>query len=294
MIRSMTGFGRAETTGAAFTMTVEIRSVNHRHLDVALRVPRALASFETEARKLVASRVDRGRVDVAVQLTPAAGRATQQIVSDAPLAAEYMAQARAIARDIGVAGDVTLEWVLERPGVMRLQDVDPPDPASLWPALADALARALDALVLHRSTEGAALADGIAALADDLAREVDQITARAPAAALRREGRLRDRLKALVGDVTRDESRILIEAATWAEKTDVAEELARLRAHLAQCRAMLDKGGPLGRSLDFLIQELHREVNTIGSKADDLEVSQAVLTAKGIIEKMREQTQNLE
>ena len=290
----MTGFGRAEAIGGTFAITVEIRSVNHRHLDVALRAPRTLASFETEIRKVIASRIDRGRLDVAVQLAPAAGRAAQQIVADPALAAEYVAQARALARQLGVAGDVTLEWVLERPGVVRLEEIDPSDPASVWPALSDALACALDALVVQRSTEGAAMAAELSALAGDLQREVDQIAARAPAAAARREHRLRERLWVLVGEVATDESRILIEAATWAEKTDVAEELARLRAHLDQCRAMLDKGGSLGRPLDFLIQELHREVNTVGSKADDLQVSQAVLTAKGIIEKMREQTQNLE
>jgi uncharacterized protein (TIGR00255 family) len=120
------------------------------------------------------------------------------------------------------------------------------------------------------------------------------VTARAPAAAARREERLRERLRSLVGELRIDETRILTEAAAWAEKTDVTEELARLGSHLEQLRTMLDKGGPLGRQLDFLIQELHREVNTVGSKADDLEVSQAVLAAKGIIEKMREQTQNLE
>jgi uncharacterized protein (TIGR00255 family) len=113
-------------------------------------------------------------------------------------------------------------------------------------------------------------------------------------AAARRETRLRDRLRALVGDLKVDETRILTEAAAWAEKTDVAEELARLRSHLDQFRSMLDKGGPVGRQLDFLIQELLREVNTVGSKADDLDVSQAVLTAKGVVEKMREQVQNLE
>ena len=294
MIRSMTGFGRGEASGQTFAITVEIRSVNHRHLDVALRAPRALASFETEARKMIASRIDRGRLDVAVQLAPTPGRATQQIVTDPVLAAEYVAQARAVARQVGVAGDVTLEWVLGRPGVVRLEELEPTDPASLWPTLADALARALDALVVQRSTEGAAMATEIGTLAADLQREVEMIEARAPAAAARREQRLRDRLRVLVGEVVTDENRILVEAATWAEKTDVAEELARLHAHLDQCRVMLDKGGPLGRSLDFLIQELHREVNTVGSKADDLEVSQAVLAAKSIIEKMREQTQNLE
>lgn len=294
MIRSMTGFGRAESMAESFALTVEVRSVNHRHLDVALRVPRTLAGLETEARKLVASRLERGRVDVTVQLTPASGRAVQQIVTDAALAREYLTRAAALGRELGTPGEVGLDWVLERPGVLRVEDVEPPAPEAIWPAVADTLARALDALVAQRTTEGAALAAELGALVADLQREVEQIEAHAPAAAARREERLRERLRTLIGELEVAESRILIEAAAWAEKSDVREELARLRAHLDQFRTMLDKGGPLGRQLDFLIQELNREVNTVGSKADDLELSQAVLAAKGVIEKMREQLQNLE
>lgn len=294
MIRSMTGFGRAEATGPGFVLTVEARSVNHRHLDVALRLPRALAAFETDARKLVAARLERGRVDVTVQMTPASGRAVAEVRADAALAREYLTRARALAAEVELESDVTLGWLLERPGVLRVEDVEPPDPDTLWPVLAAALGGALDALVAQRTTEGAALAAELSARLGGLASQVELVALRAPAATRRREERLRDRLRALVGELGIDESRILIEAATWAEKTDVTEEITRLGAHLDQLRSMLDKGGPLGRQLDFLIQELHREVNTIGAKADDLEVSQAVVAAKGVIEKMREQTQNLE
>jgi uncharacterized protein (TIGR00255 family) len=294
LIRSMTGFGRAEASAQAPQISVETRSVNHRHLDVALRIPKALAALESDARKLVASRLERGRVDVAIQLGSATERAEQHLVVDAELAREHVNRARALGAELGVSGDVALTWVLERPGVVRMEEVEAPEPAMLWPALADALSRALDELVEQRATEGAALAGALRALLTDLEREVDIVAVRAPAAATRRESRLRDRLRALVGDLKVDETRILTEAAAWAEKTDVAEELARLRSHLDQFRSMLDKGGPVGRPLDFLIQELLREVNTVGSKADDLDVSQAVLAAKGVIEKMREQVQNLE
>jgi uncharacterized protein (TIGR00255 family) len=290
----MTGFGRAEVSTDAFVVTVEARSVNHRHLDVALRLPRALAALEADARKMVTGRVERGRIDVSISLSPAPGRAPSQVRTDAALAYEYVAQARALAEALGLPADVRLDWVLERPGVFRVEDVQPPEPSAVWPVLADTLARALDALVAQRAAEGGALGAELRTLVTALEHQVSEIAARAPAGAARREDRLRERLRALVGSLAIDESRILIEAAAWAEKTDVAEELARLRIHLTEVRAMLDKGGPLGRRLDFLVQELHREVNTIGSKADDLEVSQGVLTAKGIIEKLREQTQNLE
>src|SRR2546426_789233 len=209
-LRSMTGFGRAEVSAGPVAISVEARSLNHRHLDVTLRLPRALADLEMDARRLIQSRLERGRVEIAAQLSPAPGTPGQKISVDQALAAQYIARARV------------------------------------------------------------------------------------PAAVARREARLRERIRALLGEAPIDQARILGEVAIWAEKTDVREELTRLRAHLEQCALVLAGGGAVGRPLDFLIQELNREVNTIASKADDLEVSQAALAAKGLIEKMREQVQNLE
>src|SRR2546426_1053231 len=214
-LRSMTGFGRAEVRAGPIAITVEARSLNHRHLDVTLRLPRALAGLEMDARRLLQSRLERGRVEIAVQLSPAAGASPQQVPAAPTLAAG-----------------------------LRVQ--------------------------------------------------VDLVEARVPAAVARRADRLRERIQAFLGDATVDEGRILSEVAIWAEKTDVREELTRLRAHLEQLAHVLDTGGAVGRPLDFLIQELAREVNTLASKADDLEVSQAALAAKGPIGTMREQVQNLE
>jgi uncharacterized protein (TIGR00255 family) len=290
----MTGFGQAEGASEAFLLTVEARSVNHRHLDVALRFPRTLVSLETQARKLVASRVERGRVDVSVQLAPIAEDGAPRVVVDRALARDYLARARELAAELGGEADVSIRWVLDRPGVLRVEEVEPPEPTALWPTLEAALGKCLDALVAQRATEGAALAAELDGLMADLQREIERVTTHAPAAAARREERLRERLRAVVGELAVDENRIMIEAAAWADKIDVTEELTRLRAHLGQFRAALEKGGPVGRQLDFVIQELGREVNTIGSKADDLEVSQSVIAAKGILEKIREQTQNLE
>src|SRR2546426_1140258 len=216
-LRSMTGFGRAEVSAGPVAISVEARSLNHRHLDVTLRLPRALADLEMDARRLIQSRLERGRVEIAAQLSPAPDTPGQKISVDQALAAQYVARA-------------------------------------------------------HR----------------------DWVGARVPAAVARREARLRERIRALLGEAPIDQARILGEVAIWAEKTDVREELTRLRAHLEQCALVLAGGGAVGRPLDFLIQELNREVNTIASKADDLEVSQAALAAKGLIEKMREQVQNLE
>jgi uncharacterized protein (TIGR00255 family) len=293
----MTGFGRAEVRGDTLVVTVEARSVNHRHLDVALRLPRTLTTLELEARRMIASRLERGRVDVAVQVTPVAGQLSQRLVTDAALAREYLARARAMAAEIAdpaLTGGVTLQWLLERPGVVRIEDAEPAEAVVPWAVLEQALGRALDELVDRRTAEGERLAQELRSLHGELGAIVATMAERAPAAGRRREERLRERLRALLSAAGIDEARILTEAAVWADKTDIAEELTRLRAHLAELALALDKGGPVGRTLDFLLQELGREVNTVGSKADDLELSQAALAGKGVLEKMREQVQNLE
>lgn len=294
MIRSMTGFGRAEIGSETFTLVVEIRSVNHRHLEIALRLPSALASLELEARRLIQSRLERGRVDAVVQLVPAAGQTSDEVRVDSALARRYLEQARALGRELGLGDDVTLGWLLQRPGVLEVEEAPPPDISAVWPTLAAALAVALDALVARRTAEGAVLTTELRGLAAQLGLETDTMAVRAPVAAARRGERLRERLRSLLGDAPLDETRIITEVAVWAQKTDVTEELARLRAHLDELGLMLDKGGPVGRQLDFLIQELNREVNTVAAKADDLELSQAALAAKGVLEKVREQVQNLE
>jgi uncharacterized protein (TIGR00255 family) len=296
MIRSMTGFGRAEVRGDALVVTVEARSVNHRHLDVVLRLPRGLSPLELEARRVVTSRLERGRIDVSVQVAAVNG-STQRVVADATLAREYVARARALGAelaDLGVTGAVTLEWLLQRPGVVHVEEAESTEAAVPWSALEQALARAMDELVERRAAEGERLAQELRGLRAELATIVETMAARAPAGVARREERLRERLRGLLGAAGLDESRILTEAAVWADKADIAEELTRLRAHLAELALVLDKGGPVGRTLDFLLQELGREVNTVASKADDLELSQAALAGKGVLEKMREQVQNLE
>ena len=297
MVRSMTGFGRAELRGDAVVVSVEARSVNHRHLDVALRLPRALAPLELDARRVVAARLERGRVDIAVQITTVTGQPTHRVVTDGALAREYVERARALAADLagaGVAGEVPLAWVLERPGVVRVEEAEPADAALPWTTLEQVLGRALDELVARREAEGERLAQELRSLHGELGAIVETMAVRAPVGAQRREERLRERIRSLLGSAGIDEARILTEAAVWADKADIAEELTRLRAHLAELALVLDKGGPVGRGLDFLLQELGREVNTVASKADDLELSQAALAGKGVLEKMREQVQNLE
>ena len=294
VIRSMTGFGRAEITGDRVVVAVEAKSVNHRHLDVAVKMPRSLAALEAGARRLVQEHLDRGRVELHVSVTPLTSATAQNVVVDVPLARAYVEAGRRLGDELKLAESPDLGWVLERPGVVRLEDTEGAPAEEEWPVLAEALRQALAELRARREGEGEALAAHLRALHEELVAEVARIAGRLPVAAARREERLRERIQRLVGEATFDQARVLTEVAIWAEKSDVAEELARLGSHLEQFALMLKDGGAVGRPLDFLIQEMNREVNTIGSKADDLEISQSVMTAKGILEKVREQVQNLE
>jgi uncharacterized protein (TIGR00255 family) len=294
MIRSMTGYGRAEARGELAVLTVEARSVNHRYLDIALRLPPALAPLELDARRLVQTRLERGRVDVTVQMTPVPAAPAPEVRLNTSLARRYVDEARALARAVGLSEDGLLPWVLQRPGVVEVTETPQPDPSALWPLLQQALGDALDGLLARRTAEGARLGAELRTLAGELAEQVGVMAERAPCAAARRGERLRERLRALLATAPVDEGRIASEVAVWAQKTDVTEELTRIRAHLDEVRLLLDKGGPVGRPLEFLLQELGRELNTVAAKADDLELSQAVLSARGLLEKMREQVQNLE
>ena len=294
MIHSMTGYGRGEAAGPRAVVTVECKSLNHRHLDVALKLPRALGGAEMDARRLVQAAVTRGRVDVAVVVTAPEGASLTPPIANPVPAREYLEAARAVGRAIGLAADPPLEWVLTQPGVITREAEAPQDSADLWPLVADALGRALVDLTARRAGEGRALGLELRALLDQLAGHVELIAGRAPQAAGRRGQRLTERMRTLLGETPLDEARIATEAAVWAERTDVGEELARLRAHMAEFDRLLAEGSAIGRTLDFLIQELNREVNTVGSKADDLDISQAVIAAKGVLEKLREQAANVE
>lgn len=293
MIRSMTGYGRAEVAGEKVAITVEARSLNHRHLDIALKLPRSFVSLELDARRLIQAQVHRGRLDVSMDVRPLAGSARQMRV-DRTLAREYAEQVRALAADLGVTGAPSLEWLLERPGVFILDEAEPLTPEEIWPVLAEALTRALGELTTRRETEGEALREALTELHDSLAAEVERMAARAPLAIERQTARLRGRIKNLLGDVTLDEGRLAMEAAIWAERADITEELVRLRAHLDQFAGLAKEGGAVGRTLEFLIQEMNREVTTVASKADDLELIQSTIAAKGLLEKLREQVQNIE
>ena len=294
MIRSMTGYGRAEAPGARTILTVECRSVNHRHLDVSLKLPRVLASFEADARRLIQAAVQRGRVDVSAAVTTAEGAVLNPMSVNVAQAREYALAARKLADALDLSDGPSLGWVMGQPGVLTREEEAALSAEEAWPLLEKALLGALALMVGRRETEGAALARELTTLQATLADHVDTVARRAPAAVERRAARLRERMQAMLGDVPLDPARLAAEVAVWADRTDVSEELTRLRAHLTQLGVLLAGHEPVGRTLDFLIQEINREVNTVGSKADDLEISQTVIAAKATLEKMREQVQNIE
>ncbi len=294
MIRSMTGYGRAESTGARTILTVECKSVNHRHLDVSLKLPRVLVAFEADARRLIQASVQRGRVDVSTTVTTAEGTVLNPLTVNVAQAREYADAARRLSEALDLSDGPSLGWVMGQPGVLTREEQVALSADEAWPLLEKALAGALAMMVERRETEGAALARELTGLRAVLTDHVDAVARRVPAAVERRAARLAERMRAMLDGAELDQARLAAEVAVWADRTDVSEELARLRAHLTQLSALLDGDEPVGRTLDFLIQEINREVNTIGSKADDLEISQAVIAAKATLEKMREQVQNIE
>jgi len=294
MIRSMTGYGRAEVAGVRLGLSVECKSLNHRHLDIALRMPRALSAFELDARRLIQGAIERGRVEVSVSVAPFEGAPAADLTINMAQARAYTALARRAGDELKLGGVPTLQWLLEQPGVITREEQTPLSPEEGWPLLHDALEKALGELRGRRDAEGTALDKDLRALLAAMGEHVGVMAARGPAATERKQQRLRERVQALIGGTPLDEARLATEVAMWAEKSDITEELARLRAHMGELARLLDEGGAVGRTLDFLIQEMNREVNTVGSKADDLELSQAAIAAKSTLEKLREQAQNIE
>ena len=294
MIRSMTGYGRSEAIGERAILSVECRSVNHRHLDISIKLPRVLGAFEADARRLIQAAVQRGRVDVGVALTAAEGAVLNALTVNLAQAREYTEAARQLAEALDLPDGPTLGWVMGQSGVLSREEQAPLSPDEAWPLLEKALSGALAELIERRRAEGMALAKELAGLASVLESHLETVAQRAPAAVERRATRLRERMQAMLAGADVDPARLASEVAVWADKTDVSEEQARLRAHLAQLATLVAGDEPVGRTLEFLLQEIHREVNTIGSKADDLEISQAVIAAKSALEKMREQVANVE
>jgi len=291
MLRSMTGFGRGEAQGDAARVVVELRSVNHRFLDLQIRLPRPLSAAEPALRTLLADGLSRGRVDVHVHHEP--GTAGPSVVVDE---ARYRALLQAMAQASGLSDeDADLKrLVLQQPDVVRVQEADADDQA-VQAVVIEAARAARDALRRMRRTEGEALQRVLVELVDGLASQVDAVARHTQDLSTRLAERIAARMRPLLEGAEVDPARLVQEAALQADKADVTEEIDRLRAHVAQLRGLVDGGPePVGRKLEFLLQEAHREVNTLGSKAVDAAVRSDVVELKSILERLREQAANVE
>ena len=291
MIRSMTGFGAGSGASAGEEVDVEVRSVNHKFREVKVRLPRELAALETELARQVKERVARGGVEVTLRRGTARG--TQAPRVDAALAAEYARAFQAVGRELGLPGEVTLGQVLAAEGVVTLEEWAV-DLAAARAAAAQGLSRALDALSAMREREGDALARDLEGRLRSLEGWLARVAAAAPLSVEQQRARLQDRVQELARGHVVDAARLATEVALFADRVDVAEELTRLRSHLSQLRGLMGGREPCGRKMDFLVQEMHREVNTVGSKSQSAEIAAAVVEMKAEIERMREQVQNVE
>jgi uncharacterized protein (TIGR00255 family) len=292
-MRSMTGYGAGASDATTARVSVEIRGVNQRFLDVKVTLPREYAAWESEVRERVRGAAERGRVDVAVARTPvAAGRRYRVGVRD-ELAERYVAAARRLGRRLGIAGEVTIADVLRLPDLFETSEETPalePERA----ALKRALAAALKAFDRERRREGAALARELLGRTQALRKLGTAIRARVPAATEAFVTRVRERLAKLEGLPDIEPQRIAQELVTLAERGDITEELVRLDHHLQALAATLKSAGAIGKRVEFLLQEIQRELNTTGSKAADLTINGLVVEGKAEVEKLREQVQNVE
>ncbi len=292
-LRSMTGYGRGVATTPTHRYVVELRSVNHRFLELKTRLPWNEPAVEAQLTQKVRARLERGAVSAAVR--EESGAATDEVRIDKALAKSYAAALTELGRELGLDGAATLAMVVAQPGVVSVgQQLTDPD--ALWAALAPAVDAALDGLVDARTREGARLREDLTARTATLSKLATEIGALAEHAPEQARQRLTARLdRALApSDVAIDPQRLAQEVALLADKLDVTEELTRLAAHIDELSRLFDADGANGRRLEFLTQEVNREINTIGSKSQSAEIARRVIDAKAELERLREQIQNLE
>ena len=303
MIRSMTGFGRAtfdvqrEGQPNATTFEVEIRSVNHRHLDARVKLPRAFSEGDGAVKATIQSRLSRGKVDCSVSVASAGGAQQGEVRVDTALAGEYMAAARTLIEAYGVSGALGVDMLIGMPGVVRLAEAEWSQ-EELIAGLEAGVEGALAALEAMRAAEGSSLDADLRGRLDRVIELSASFEARSGQVMEAATERLRKRIEQIRQDVgSVDEARLHQEIVIAADRLDITEELVRLRSHVDQFRSILDEadaGNPVGRRLDFLLQEMGREANTVGSKANDAPLAHDVVELKTELERLREQVQNVE
>jgi uncharacterized protein (TIGR00255 family) len=292
-MRSMTGYGSGTAEAPTARITVEVRSLNQRFLDVRVTAPREFAAFEREVRDRVRGAAERGRVEVTITRSAQAARRRYAVTARLELARAYVAAARDLGRRLRLDGEVSITDVLRLPDLFEVREV-PPETRGEHATLARALGAALKAFDAERRREGAHLHRDMRQRVTHLKRLTMQIRRRLPVAIAALRHQVEERLVRLVGAADLDRSRVAQEVAALAERSDVTEELVRLEAHLAALAAALAAPGSVGKRIEFLLQEVQRELNTTSAKAGDPQIVDLALVAKGEVERLREQVQNVE
>ena len=290
----MTGYGRGECARDGFKITVELGAVNRRQSEISVNLPRELELLEAQVRDAINAQVARGRVTARIGIHAADGQSSARARLNLPLAKSYAAELARLAKSLKLSSGVTLDQIIRAPGVFQT-DEELVEAESIWPAVEKALQPALAALVKMREREGAHLAEDLTARIGTMRQSVEKIQKQAPLTAENYRRQLLERVKSAGLDhIAPDDERLLKEIVLFADRSDISEELTRLQSHFKQFEDCRKAKEPVGRTLDFLAQEMNREINTIGSKANDAVISREVVTLKTELERFREQVQNVE
>ncbi len=292
MIKSMTGYGKSEQTIDSLNVTVEIKSVNHRYFEFSARVPREYGFLEEKLKKYCNSLITRGKVECYVSVEDLEEREMEVNVNET-LAAGYVKALKELSERFGLKDDISAVTLSRYPDVITLHKASE-DEERIWNAVKTVAETAVSKFIEMRETEGSKLRGDILSRADYIIECVEFIEGRSPETVREYNEKLKQRIKELLGDASVDEQRLLNEAAIYADKIAVDEETVRLRSHISQLREFMNSNEAIGRKLDFLVQEINREANTIGSKAQDVDIAKKVIAIKAEVEKIREQVQNIE
>ncbi|QNU68552.1 YicC family protein [Ruminiclostridium herbifermentans] len=293
MVRSMTGFGRGTFSDCGKEFTVEIKSVNHRYIDFYIKLPRQIAFLEERVREIVSKSIFRGKVDIFISFEDRS-EDSKSVTLDEALADAYIQAIEKLKNKYNLADDISVSLVSRLPDVLRIEKNED-DEEQLWKVLKSALETAISSLIQMREKEGNELRESLLQKADNMQDIIKNISDRSPEVVSEYKLKLENRIKDLLSQQTIDENRIAMEVAIFADRCSIDEELVRLGSHLSQLRDILSiQQQPIGRKLDFLVQEINREINTIGSKSNDIIITKNVLELKSETEKIREQIQNIE
>lgn len=292
MIKSMTGYGKSEQTIDSLNVTVEIKSVNHRYFEFSARVPREYGFLEEKLKKYCNSLITRGKVECYVSVEDLEEREMEVNVNET-LAAGYVKALKELSERFGLKDDISAVTLSRYPDVITLHKASE-DEERIWNAVKTVAETAVSKFIEMRETEGSKLRGDILSRADYIIECVEFIEGRSPETVREYNEKLKQRMKELLGDAAVDEQRLLNEAAIYGDKIAVDEETVRLRSHISQLREFMNSSEAIGRKLDFLVQEINREANTIGSKAQDVDIAKKVIAIKAEVEKIREQVQNIE